>query len=128
MPAHAYKPGGYNSLSAYLIVADAQAALDFIAKVFGAEPLFIHRRDDGAISHVEVRIDDTMLMLGQSDSGGSTHLHVYVPDVDASYRQALDAGGASVQPPMEKGDGDRRGGVSDPQGTTWWFSTQIVAR
>lgn len=123
-----YKPKGYNSLSPYLIVADAQAALAFIRAVFGAEPLFIHRRDDGGIAHVEVRIDDTVLMLGQSEGGTPAHLHVYVPDVDAYYARALAAGGAAVQAPMEKGDGDRRGGVADPSGTIWWFSTQITPR
>lgn len=128
MPQTDYKPESYNSLSPYLIVADAQATLAFIRAVFGAEPIFIHRREDGAISHAEVRIDDTVLMLGQSEGGAPAHLHVYVPDVDARYARALEAGGTIVQAPMEKGDGDRRGGVADPAGTTWWFSTQITPR
>ena len=67
-------------------------------------------------------------MLGQSDGGTPANLHLYVPHVDATYADALAAGGTAVQPPMEKGDGDRRGGVSDPQGTIWWFSTQVETR
>lgn len=52
-------------------------------------------------------------------------LHVYVPDVDATYRLALQNGATSVQEPSEQGDGDRRGGVKDPAGNTWWISTHV---
>lgn len=53
-------------------------------------------------------------------------LHVYVRDVDATYRRALEVGGASVQEPQQKeGDPDRRGGVKDPAGNTWWISSQV---
>jgi PhnB protein len=123
-----YKPSGHTSVSPYLIVDDAEAAVAFIRQVFGAEPLFVHRDPDGANVHVEVRIDDTVVMLGQSPGGPDTHVHVYVPDVDAVFARALEAGGREVQPPMEKGDGDRRGGVTDPTGTTWWLSTQMRQR
>jgi PhnB protein len=50
-------------------------------------------------------------------------LHVYVPDVDATYQRALTAGGVSVQEPTHKDDPDRRGGVQDPAGNTWWIAT-----
>lgn len=62
------------------------------------------------------------------EGGPDTHVHVYVPDVDAAFRRAIEAGGTVVQEPMEKGDGDRRGGISDPGGTIWWLSTQLVSR
>jgi uncharacterized glyoxalase superfamily protein PhnB len=53
-------------------------------------------------------------------------LHVYMPDVDATYQRALDAGAASVQAPSRReGDPDRRGGVKDPAGNTWWIATQV---
>jgi len=79
--------------------------------------------------HVEVRIDDTVVML--ADGGGAwppfpVYLHVYVDDVDATYRRALEAGGVSAQEPSRKeGDPDRRGGVKDPAGNTWWIATQV---
>lgn len=123
-----YKPEGYTSVAPYLIVPDARATLDFIAALFGSEPLFVHRREDGAIGHAEVRIDDTVLMLGQADGGAAAHVHVYVPDVDAAFERARKAGGTVVREPEEKGDGDRRGGIADPSGTTWWLSTQITPR
>jgi PhnB protein len=123
-----YKPNGYNSVSPYLIVEDASAALAFIKAVFGSEPVFVHRDGDGDIVHAEVRIDDTIVMLGQSPGGPDINVHVYVSDVDAAFRKAVSSGGTVVQEPMEKGDGDRRGGVTDPTGTTWWLSTQITER
>ena len=120
-----YKPEGYTSVAPYLIVDDAQKSLDFLNIVFGCEPLRLHRRDDGSIMHTEVRIDDTIVMLGQMPGAPDANVHVYVDDVDAVFQRALEAGGDEVQPVEERGDGDRRGGVRDPSGTTWWFSTQL---
>ena len=67
-----------------------------------------------------------------ADGGGDNPafpvwLHVYVPDVDASYERALEAGGISVdEPKRREGDPDRRGGVKDPAGNTWWIATQVA--
>ena len=123
------KPPGYSTVSPYLIVAGAQAVIEFLQRVFGAEQLRLYDLPDGSIMHAEVRIGDTVVMLG--DAGGSwpavpAHLHVYVDDVDAIYRRALENGGIPVQPPQRKGqDPDRRGGFKDPAGNTWWVATQV---
>ena len=54
------------------------------------------------------------------------HLHVYVEDVDATHRRALESGGEGVQAPERKaGDSDRRGAVRDPTGNSWWIATQV---
>jgi uncharacterized glyoxalase superfamily protein PhnB len=120
-----YKPAGYTSLSPYLIVDDAGATLDFIRAVFGVEPIAVHRGEKGEINHAEVRIDDTILMFGQSPgSGAVAHVHVYVPDVRQSFEKAKNAGGKVVQDPVQKADPDLRGGILDPSGTTWWLSTR----
>ena len=50
---------------------------------------------------------------------------VYVKDVDATYRRALDAGAVSIQEPVKKQDEDKRGGVKDGGGTTWWIATKV---
>lgn len=119
-----YKPAGHNSLSPYLIVSDARPVLDFIKAVFGVEPTLEHRDDSGALSHVEFKIDDTILMLGQAPGATSqAHIHVYVPDVDQSFELAKAAGGKVVQEPTQKTDPDRRCGIADPSGTTWWLAT-----
>lgn len=121
----AYKPQGYNSASPYLVVSDAQKTLDFMKAVFGSEPLRLHRREDGGIMHVEAMVDDTIIMIGEMPGGPQANIHVYVDDVDAVFKRAIEAGGAEVQPVQEKGDGDRRGGVDDGNGTVWWLATQI---
>jgi PhnB protein len=78
--------------------------------------------------HAEVRLDDAVIMLG--DCAGhwpavESHVHVYVPDVDATFRRALQHGATALQEPMKKEDEDKRGGVKDPWGTTWWIATRM---
>lgn len=78
--------------------------------------------------HAEVRIDDTVVMLADATADWPpvpSYVHVYVPDVDATYRRALEAGATSVQEPVQKDDEDRRGGVRDAGGTTWWIATRV---
>jgi len=113
-----FKPDGYTSVSPYLVVDNAQATLAFLKAVFGCESLRLHRRDDGSIMHVEARIDDTIVMIGQMPRGPDAHVHVYVADVDDVFERALQAGGTTAEPVTEKGDGDRRGGIRDRNGTT----------
>ncbi|WP_118133179.1 VOC family protein [Oceanicella sp. SM1341] len=119
-----YKPHGYPDLSAYLVVADAQATLDFAARAFGAELLRCFRDEEGVIRHAELRIGDSVVMLGQMPGGPEAHLHLYVADPDAVQARALAAGVAEVAPQELKPDGDRRGGVRDANGTTWWIARQ----
>ena len=123
-----HKPDGYTSVAPYLISAGAAAVVDFLVKVFDAEPLRRFDGPNGKVHHAEVRIEDTVVMLadGHPDRPPSTaHVHVYVPDVDATYRKAIAAGAASVQEPAQRGDPDKRGGVKDPAGNTWWIATQV---
>jgi uncharacterized glyoxalase superfamily protein PhnB len=124
----AYKPEGYTSVAPYLIVDGAEETIAFLTKVFGAVELRRFPASDGGIMHAEVRIDDTVLMLGDSGPGFPavpTHVHIYVADVDATYQRALVAGATSVRPPEQKGDDDKRGGVKDAGGTTWWIGTMM---
>jgi PhnB protein len=124
----AWKPAGYTSLAPYLAVDGAQRVIDFLRAAFDAEELRRHDGPDGKVMHAEIRIDDTVVML--TDGGGAwppfpAWIHLYVPDVDAAYQRALGAGGTSVQVPVQKGDPDKRGGVMDPSGNTWWIATQV---
>lgn len=123
------KPDGYSSVSPYLMVTDARQVIVFLKRVFEATELRQYLNPDGSILHAEARIDDTVIML--ADAQGKfpafpAWMHVYVPDVDDTYRRALEAGGESVQEPeLKDGDTDRRGGVKDPSGNTWWIATQV---
>lgn len=124
----AFKPEGYTSVSPYLIADGAQRVIDFLKEAFGAAELRRFDGPAGSVMHAEVMIDGSVVMI--ADAGGDwkpvpSHLHVYVPDVDATYRRALGAGGVSVQEPKQGDDPDRRGGVLDPAGNTWWISTQV---
>lgn len=127
MPA--FKPDAYNSVSPYLIVSDAAATISFLQAVFAASLLRSYPGENGRVMHAELRIDDTVLMLADSAPEwppAPSHVHVYVPDVDATYANALAAGATSVQAPVRKEDEDKRGGVRDAGGTTWWISTRVA--
>ncbi len=123
------KPEGYSTVSPYLVVAGAQQVIDFMKEVFGATELRRYDLPDGSIMHAEVKIDDTVVMIG--DGGDPfppfpSMLHVYVADVDAVFAKALAAGGESVQAPKQmEGDPDRRGTFKDPAGNFWAVGTQI---
>lgn len=124
-PSH--KPEGHSTVSPYLIVEGASETIAFLARVLGAEELMRIPRPDGRLMHAEVRVDDSVLMLADQTKDYPaipSHIHVYVPDVDATYRLALEAGATSVQEPVRKDDPDRRAGVRDPGGTTWWLATR----
>ena len=131
MTAPSWKPDGYPTVSPYLVVGGAgvTAVLAFVRDVFGGVPLRRHDRPDGSVMHAEVRIGDSVLMLGDATAewpAVPASLHVYVEDVDAVYARALAAGGAALQAPERTGDDpDRRGGVTDPAGNSWWIATQV---
>jgi len=124
------KPAGYSTVSVYLVAQGAQAVIDFLKNTFDATQLRRFDTPDGKIMHAEVRIDDTVIMV--ADAGGTypafpSWLHVYVNDVDKTYQRALAAGGTALQEPVRKeGDPDKRGGVKDPAGNTWWIATQMA--
>ena len=123
-----HKPEGYTSVSPYLVVDGAAETIDFLVKTFGATKLRSYPTESGKLMHAEVRIDDTVVMLADSAEGWPavpSHVHVYVLDVDATYKRALESGATSVQEPVKKADEDKRGGVKDSGGTTWWISTKV---
>jgi PhnB protein len=127
MPS-SFKPQGYNSVSPYLIVDGAAGTIAFLVRVFGATELRSFPDPSGKLMHAEVRLDDTIAMLTDGAEGWPpvpSHVHVYVQDVDATYRRALEAGATPVQAPIKKEDEDKRGGVKDSGGTTWWISTKV---
>jgi len=127
-----YKPANYSTVSPYLVVNDANATIDFLTRVFGATELRRYPDETGRLMHAEVRIEDTVIMLADPAPPDwppiSAYVHIYVRDVDATYRAALDTGATSVQAPVQKEDEDKRGGVKDSGGTTWWIATKVEGR
>lgn len=123
-----FKPPGYTTMSPYVVVDGPRRVMDFTRTVFDAEEIECITLPDGTVMHSEVRIGDTMLMLGQTSQGMPAligALYVYVADVDATYRKALDAGAESTQEPMEMFWGDRYCGFKDASGIQWWVATHV---
>ena len=124
-----HKPANHSTVSPYLIVNGADATIDFLKRVFDAIELRRFPDDSGRLRHAEVRIDDTVIMLADAMPPDwpsiASYVHIYVRDVDATYRKALEAGATSVQERVKKEDEDKRGGVKDAGGTTWWIATKV---
>ena len=123
-----HKPNNYSTVSPYLIVDGASGTIEFLSNVFGAIELRRFPDAAGKLVHAEVQIDDTVVMIADGGEGWPpvpSHVHVYVSDVEATYKHALEAGATSVQAPVKKEDEDKRGGVKDAGGTTWWIATKV---
>ncbi len=121
-------PPDQSTVSPYLVAKDAAGLLDFIKTVFNAEEKFIMPGPDGIIMHGEVKIGECVIMLAdpcERASPQTAMLHVYVPDVDAAYQRALDAGATSEREPADQFYGDRSAGVFDKFGNTWQMATHV---
>lgn len=118
-----YKPTGYSSVSPYVLVRDAERTLAFLKEVFGAERLRVIAGEENAgIMHAEARVEDSVIMMGETAEGPDAHVHVYVEDVETAFARAKKARGSVVQELERKGDGDYRGGINDGNGVIWWLS------
>lgn len=121
-----FTPPGRSTVSPYLLVPSVSEALGFLVEVFAALELHRVAGEAGTIRHAEVRIGDSVLMLGERPGAAMpASVHVYVPDVDATYAKALAAGAASLSAPRDLPYGDRSAGVRDPQGNLWWIGTHL---
>lgn len=119
-------PESYHTVTPYLTVRGAARLLEFLKQAFQAEPAFTMPGPDGTIMHAEVRIGDSMVMLGEANErwpAMPAALYLYLPDCDAVYRRAIQAGGVSVMEPADQFFGDRHGAVRDASGNVWWLAT-----
>ena len=123
-----YKPDNYNSLSPYLIVDNAQKLVDLLKIIFKATELRRFDHGNGTIAHIELKLDDTIIMLSNSTENyppNTTMLHIYVPDVFKTFNLAVDNGCKIIEQPTNKhGDPDTRGAFMDFAGNYWAVSTQ----
>lgn len=130
-----YKPEGFNTVSPFLIAADAAAALAFYENVFGAVIIDRMTRPDGTIMHAEFRIGDSTFMLGghaevqprDTERFPATSLYLYVEDAEAVHARAVQAGATSLFAVADKFYGNREGGIADPAGIVWWIATRVEA-
>lgn len=124
-----------NAVVAHIMIDGAANAIDFYARAFGADELFRLEGPDGRVVHAEVRIQGSVIMLGDAEGplfsaptavGGTTvALHVFVEDVDALTRRATAAGAELLQPPTDQFHGDRTSILKDPYGHVWIFLTHL---
>ncbi|MDA1190582.1 MAG: VOC family protein [Candidatus Poribacteria bacterium] len=121
-------PEGYHSVTPYLIVTGVKALIEFLEKAFDAKRRGVHEMPDGTVMHAEMQIGNSIVMMAEAQGEyphQPTTLHLYVPDVDATYKQAVAAGGVSVREPEDQFYGDRSSGVKDPSGNSWWIATHV---
>lgn len=129
-------PDGYHSVTPYLIIGRRRAgeAIDFYARAFNAKEIMRMPGPDGGIAHAEIQLGDSRIMLADEApkmdayspdhfKGSPVTLHVYVPDVDATAKQATAAGATVVRPIADQFYGDRSVGLTDPFGHRWYFAT-----
>jgi len=122
-------PEGYHTVTPYLVVDDVPGLIEFVKAAFGAAERMRNLRPDGTVSHAEVEIGDSIVMMGEPQDAGSTMpgmIHLYVSDVDATYEQALWAGGSSLREPADQPYGDRMAGIKDQFGNQWWIATPVT--
>lgn len=127
-PTVPYQPKGYHSVTPYLVVDGAAELIEFLKKSLDAAEERRMTTPDGKIRHAEVRIGDALVMLSDATDQYPAYralLQIYVPDVDATYQQALDSGAKSLREPADQFYGDRTAGVEDASGCSWWLATHI---
>jgi PhnB protein len=129
-------PEGYHTVSPYLAVEDAAAAIEFYKRAFGAKERVRMDAPGGKIGHAELEIGDAVFMLSDpfpgatvkppSEVGTSTGgVFIYVDDVDAAFKQAIDAGATAETEPTDMFWGDRFGALVDPFGHRWSMATHV---
>jgi uncharacterized glyoxalase superfamily protein PhnB len=119
-------PAGYHTVSPYITVEPIAELLVFLEKVFDATVVEKLTRADGSLGHCEVRIGDSIVMLGHPADPGKArpcNLYVYVPDVDETFRRAIACGATPEREPVDQYYGDRSGGFIDAAGNHWWIAT-----
>lgn len=121
-------PEGYHTITPYLIVEGADKLLEFIENTFDGKVTVNMQDDKGRISHAELKIGDSMLMLAEASEqwkATKTLLYLYVENTDATFQKALDGGATSVKAPKDEFYGDRSATVKDAFGNLWGIATHI---
>ena len=129
-------PEGYHTLTPYLAVDNAAEAIEYYKKAFGAKERLRMETPDGGIGHAELDIGDSLVMLSDpfpqattrppKELGGtSASVFMYVEDVDAVVKRAVDAGATVTMEVADQFWGDRFGTVSDPFGHLWSIATHV---
>ena len=122
-------PKGFHTITPYLMASDVPKLVDFITRVFDGEKTMMSAAGSSGGIHAEVRVGNSMLMLGGGGPGFSwqgapapTSFHIYVKDVDATYNRAIEAGATSLHEVVDQSYGERSGSVQDLAGNHWYIA------
>ena len=129
-------PKGFHTVTPSIVVAGAAKALEFYKKAFGAEELSRFPGPDGSIMPAKFKIGDSVIMMGdempeqggrgpKSIGGTPVSFFIYKENVDAAWKQAVDAGAKIVMPLADQFWGDRTGCLEDPFGHKWWLAQRV---
>ena len=123
----AWIPEGFHTITPNIIVDDAEAAVAFLKRAFGATEHYRLTMSNGKIAHCELAFGDSVVNLGESMDGFPAHglvAQIYVEDSDALFERAVAAGASVVMPMTDMFFGSREGRVADPCGNTWTIATR----
>jgi len=122
------------AVTPYVLYRDVAGALAWLSHAFGFRETLRFTEDDGRVSHAEMEVGSSTVMLGQPGGGfrnpaelgvATVLLHVSVADVDAQFKRAVSAGAGVVREPADQSYGDRNCAVTDPEGHQWWLAQTL---
>jgi uncharacterized glyoxalase superfamily protein PhnB len=123
-----YVPKGLHNVNPYLHPLRAEPLIGFLKRAFRAEEVAKYASPDGVIHHAVIRVGDSVIEMGEAHGTYQpmpAMFYLYVPDMDAVYRQALAAGATSFQEPTDQPYGDRTAAVKDAFGNKWYIATHV---
>jgi PhnB protein len=121
-------PQGYHTATPYLAVQGVPKLITFLKHAFNAEEKERMTTSDGRVSHAEMKIGDSIIMMGEPTGESKSMpgmIYLYLEDTDAAYKRALQAGASSLREPTDMFYGDRNAAVTDPAGNQWWIATHV---
>ena len=119
---------GLFSVNPYLHPRRAEPLISFLKRAFGAEEIAKYASPDGVVHHAQIRVGDSVIEMGEAQGKYETMpamFYLYVPNMEAVYKQALAAGATSFQEPTDQPYGDRNAGVKDAFGNKWYIATHV---
>jgi PhnB protein len=128
-------PDGYHSITPFIVVNEAAKAIEWYQRVFDAKVLTRNDGPDGSVMHAEVQIGDSILQLADANPQWglispdpeqiTASLVLWVPDCDAVYAKAVEAGATVREEPSVFVTGDRYASIADPFGRRWAIQTRV---
>jgi uncharacterized glyoxalase superfamily protein PhnB len=121
-------PEGFHTVTPFLMTDNAAKLIEFIQNAFDAELTFITKTEDNKIMHATVTIGDSIIMISdnmENTTPQTAMLYLYLENVDAIYKKAIQAKAISIHEPTDEFYGDRAAAVKDEWGNVWWIATHV---